>query len=305
MGDLEFIQQMMDNLYPQLNTPGGPYYLPTFVVSNNYDPYGPFAWNLGQLTNQDILNSAATICSSIDIVAGGYCGSDPSMNYITAPIPPNYPTLSMDSAFLGGMKNVVAERPIAQPPDGRTVVLQVDFGTLSNFPVPITIGGNFTFTNYCCCSNDPNQKQCTGAPQPQVGTGTFSATMPSASTPNARGNAIITFAITDLAPGVLNLAVRKVQFNPPLAPDGQTPSMDVAINITSIPVGANRDSYNGTAVKAFNSPQAQQLIITQINQTMNEPNNLATISNLLTKAIDGFLRDNHQYPFDGASFALA
>jgi hypothetical protein len=301
MGDLEFIQQMMDNLYPQLNTPGGPYYLPTFVQSSHYDPYGPFAWALGQLTDPTLLDAASTICSSIDIVA---CGTDPSFNYITAPIPPNYPTLSLAACYLGGMMNVVAERPMAQPPDGRNISMKVDFGTLSSYPTAITIGGNFTFTNFCCCSTDPNQKICSGQPQAQVGLGAFKATMPSTKTPSARGNAVINFSITALAPGVLNMVVRSVQFNPPLLADGKTPSMDVTIDITSIPKGANRDSYNGVAQKAFGSAQAQQVIINQINTTMNEPGNLATISDILTKDIDGFLRANHMYPFDNAAVAL-
>ena len=32
--------------------------------------------------------------------------------------------------------------------------MQIDFGTLPNFPAPITLQGNFVFTNYCCCSSD-------------------------------------------------------------------------------------------------------------------------------------------------------
>lgn len=303
MGDQEFIQQMMDSLYPQLNTPGGAYYLPTFVVNNKYDPYGPFAWELGQLTDPTVLASADSICSSIDIVAGGYCGTDPSLNYITAAIPPNYPTLSLSNCFLGGMKNILAERPMAQPPNGRTINMQVDFGTLSGFPTAITIAGNFTFTSYCCCSTDPKQKVCTGPAQAQVGTGTFGASMPAAGS-SARGNAVLTFTITALAPGLLTLVVNQVQFNPPTLSDGKTPSMDVSIDILSIPKGADRASYNGVAQKAFNSSQAQQTIVAQINSTLNQPGNLATVSTILTNEIDGFLRANNQYPYDNASLSL-
>jgi hypothetical protein len=300
MGDREFIQQIMDGIYPKLNEPGTPYYLPTFVTANHYDPYGPFNWNVGQLTDKDLLNAAAAICPSIDIVSGSGCTEEQS--YITAAIPPNYPTLLITNAYIGGLKNALAERPIAQPPDGRVIIMQVDFGTLASFPSAITISGNFTFTNYCCCSNDG--KNCVGSPKSEVGTGNFTATLPGPESPGARGNGVITFAITALAPGVLNLAVQSVKFTPPLS-SGGGPSMGVVINITSIPKGSNPQSYSNMAMKAFNSDQARQSIINSINLTLNEPGNLATFGDILTKEIDGYLRENHQYPFDGSSFAIA
>jgi len=301
MGDQEFIQQIMDGIYPKFNTPGTPYYLPTFVTSNHYDPYGPFNWNVGQLTDPGLLNSAATICATIDIVQGA-C-ANPNQSYITAPIPPNYPTLQISNAYLGGLMNVVSERPLAQPPDGRTVIMQVDLGTLSQYPTALTIKGDFTFTNYCCCSDD--YKNCAGPAQAQIGLGTFTASMPDPNkSPNARGHAVITFAITALAPGVLTLQVMSVIFTPPLNSDN-TPSMTIGIDITSIPAGANPQSYSNVAMKAFNSAQAQQTIINSINSTLNAPSNLATISDLLTKEIDGYLQANHEYPFDGSSFAIA
>lgn len=302
MGDQEFIQQIMDGIYPKLNTPGGDYYLPTFITNNKYDPYGPFQWDLGQLTDPQILNSTSTICTSIDISVGGAC-SDPNQSYINPPIPPNYPTLLLTDSFLGGLKNALAERPLAQPPDGRTVIMQIDFGTLTNFPAPITLDGNFTFTNYCCCSNDGNT--CASAPKKEVGQGTFSAALPDPNvSPNARGYAVITFAITALAPGVLTLQVNSVIFTPPKNADG-TPSMSVIVKITSIPPGANPQQYDNIAMEVFNSASARQTVINAINTMLNDPNNLAPISDLLTKEIDGYLQTNHQYPFDGSSFAIA
>jgi hypothetical protein len=302
VGDKEFIQQIMDGIYPQFNTPGGPYYLPTFVTNNKYDPYGPFAWDLGQLTDPQIVNSTSTICQSIDISKGGAC-ANPNQSYINPPIPPNYPTLSLGASFLGGMKNALSERPIAQDPDGRTVIMQVDFGTLSGFPQAITLSGQFKFTNYCCCSNDGNT--CASTPNAETGIGGYTATMPDPNVaPNARGNAVIVFAITALAPGVLNLQVNSVTFTPPKNPDG-TPSMNVTVNITSMPPGVNPQQYDNIAMEVFNSASARQTIINSINSTLNQAGNLATISDLLTKEIDGYLRANHQYPFDGSSFAVA
>jgi hypothetical protein len=301
MGDQEFIQSIMDGIYPKLNQAGSSYYLPTFITNNHYDPYGPFSWNIGQLKDQDLLNSAASICPSIDIVQGGVC-SNPDQMYITAAIPPNYPTLSVVNSSVGGLKNALSQRPMAQAPDGRTVIMTIAFGTLPSFPAPITLSGNFTFTSYCCCSNDG--KVCAGPPQPAVGMGTFTAMMPNPQTsPAARGNAVITFNITALAPGVLTLVVQSVKFQPPMEATGG-PSMAVSINITSIPPGSNPQSYSNVAMKAFNSPEARQSIVNSMNGTLNAPGNLATFSDLLTKEIDGYLRENHMYPFDGSTVAI-
>lgn len=301
MGDQEFIQQIMDGIYPKLNTPGTSYYLPTFITDNHYDPYGPFAWDLGQLKDQDLLNSVATICPSIDITVGSPC--NPDQFYVTAAIPPNYPTLVLSNSFVGGLKNALSERPMAQPPDGRVIIMQVDFGRLATFPTAITLNGNFTFTNYCCCSDDG--KTCASGPRAEVGLGNFTATLPDPNkSPNARGGAQIIFAITALAPGVLTLQVQSVKFQPPANADGST-SMFVKIDITSIPKGANPQSYNDMAMKVFNSAEATQNIVNSINATLNAPSNLSMFSDLLTKEIDGYLRDNHQYPFDGSSFAIA
>lgn len=296
----QYIQQMLDGFYPKLNDPAsGNYYLPNFIKSNHYDPYGAFSWKLGQLTDPNLLGVAASICPDIQQVYPPCTGDN---TYITAKIPPNYPTLNVDQAFLGGLSNAVMERPIAQPPQGYVVNCRVDFGTLAQFAKAITVKGNWTFVNYCCCSSDFTN--CSGPVQAETGVGTFVATMPDpkVSAPNS-GYALIVFTITDLAPGVLNLQVNSVNFVPPAYRDG-SPSMAVTIDITSIPKGANPQSYSNVAMEAFNSSQARKQLVTSMNQTLNLPNNLQYISNVLTNVIDGYLKANHQYPFDVASAAV-
>lgn len=34
------IQDMLNSVLPIINTPGGPYYLPTWIQTNGYDPFG-------------------------------------------------------------------------------------------------------------------------------------------------------------------------------------------------------------------------------------------------------------------------
>ncbi|HUR80970.1 MAG TPA: hypothetical protein VM733_09400 [Thermoanaerobaculia bacterium] len=297
----EYIQQIMDGLYPKLNDPNsGDWYLPNFILKNKYDPYGPFGWDLGQLTDPGMLEAAAPICASIDVVDSP-CGDVAS--YITATIPPYYPTLNIVGGLIGGLANAVLARPIAQPPDGMKVKTRADFGTLNTFPKPITIKGDWTFVNYCCCSND--QKTCSKPATPETGNGNFTATMPDPALGAVQsGYCNLDFTITNLAPGVLTLAVTAVNFFPAAYKDG-SPGMQVNINITSIPKGANPQSYSNMAMKAFNSAQARSSVINSINATLNAPGNLQMISNLLTNVIDGYLKANRMYPFDQATFAIA
>jgi hypothetical protein len=301
MGDQEFIQKMMDDLYPRLNKPGDSYYLPDWVKKSGYDPYGPFNWEVGQIKDQTVLNSAATICQAIDV--SGTSGCPAGQRYINAGMPPNYPTLTLSNCKLNGMRNVVADRPMAQPPNGRVIIMQTELGTLTLVP-PITnllIDGNFTFTNYCCCSTD--KKTCSGAPQAQVGQGKFTIAFPGAAKASQHSNAVITFTITDLRQGVLTMQVNSVILNVPMGDDG-APSADVTVDITSFPDGADREDYSNIAMEAFNSPDARKMIHKSVNDTINTPATLATISDILSKAIAGFLRDNHMYPFDKSAAAI-
>ena len=129
-----------------------------------------------------------------------------------------------------------------------------------------------------------------------MGSGKFNATIEGSAT------ATITFKITDLAPGVLTIGVQGINLVMPTK--NGNPAITIAIDITSIPKGVNSKTYNDAAMEAFNSSQGLNNIAAQINSIMNQPVQLATIGNILTQVIDGYLKSSHQYPFNAASLAL-
>ena len=62
-----FVQQLLDNLYPNLNNPdSGDYYLPKLIQDKGYDPYGPFSWPVS-FTSQSITEAASQICGDIQL----------------------------------------------------------------------------------------------------------------------------------------------------------------------------------------------------------------------------------------------
>lgn len=289
MDQQDYIQQALDTAYPAFNQAGTPYYLPTLLQDSKYDPYGPFEFDIAQLTDQNLLNAAAGICPDISIQSSP-C-ADPF--YVSAPAPPNYPSLSLQNCSINGMSNCAAERPIAGGGDGRLITMQIDLSPPA-LPTPVTLTGAFIFTQYCCCSKDGTTPE--PPPQPEVGKGTFTTTIPSS-------NMVLTISITNIQPGVLDLVVSSVAFNVPNGSDGG-PNMTVQLDITSIPQGANRDSYNNVAMEAVGGVPSRISILGQIQAAMNQSDALSKVGNMISQNIHQYLSNYHLYPFNGASAAI-
>jgi len=293
----EVIQNLLNSVLPIINTPGTSYYLPTWVQTNGYDPYGKteaITWAV-TLTDKTVIQTAASICAQL-YQDGDVC-KDPNAFYIAAP--ENPPVLvaggnNPGDLLISGFSNAVMASMTSQANDPYTIVAIAKFSTLPNYPPNGVISGKFTFTEYCCCSLD--QKVCTTTPEAAVGSGKFIATIDGSAT------ATITFRITDLAPGVLTIGVQGINLVMPTK--GGNPAITITIDITSIPKGVNSETYNKAAMEAFNSSQGLNNIASQINAIMNQPVQLATIGDILTQVIDGYLKNSHQYPFNAASLAL-
>jgi hypothetical protein len=302
MGQLlyQIVQNMLNQVLSMVNTPGNAYYLPTWVTSNNFDPYGK---NIGMkwgvtLTDPGVIEAAAGICPTVDIVKSVCSGQSSGIG-----APNNNPTLVLGSGQPGDMLVTGASNAYLATlslPDPNLPFNIVGTGSISTLPSPLpqnlVITGDFTFTQWCCCSLD-NTTCCT-TPAPVVGTGTFTATV------NGPCQVMVNFSITDLAPGVLNIGVTSMTFTPPMQAGTQTPNITVTVDITGIPVGANRQSYNNMAEEAFNSPTALQNVNQQINAVMNAQEQLTFMGNLLTNLIDGYLKANNLYPFGPPTLAV-
>jgi hypothetical protein len=298
----DIIQNMLNNVQIMINsnTPGNQYYLPTWLVNNNYDPYGAnkaISWTV-VLTDPGVIQTAASICPTIDITSSP-C-QDPNAQFIGAQN--NNPTLQLGdpnvqgSLQVTGASNADMTAMISDPNNPYNITASGAISTLPNLPQNVILTGQFTFTQYCCCSTD--NVTCQGPPVPEVGTGTFTATM--VGTPTFQ----IYFQITNLAQNVLDIKVVGMTFTPPYQQGTQTPNIQVTVNITSIPTGANRQSYNNMAMLAFNSPSALQNIAQQINVILGDPAQLSFFSTVLTGVIDGYLKDNNLYPFGPLQMAV-
>jgi hypothetical protein len=298
------VQKMLGQVMGMINSPGNSYYFPDWIKKNGYDPYGAnkvMKWDI-TLSDPSILEQASNICMDIN-VDGTPCPDDQAF-YIG--VPNSNPRLTLGGDTPGGLlvtgcANAFMQSMVCDPNNAYNIQAIMKLSTLppsANWTQNVVINGKFTFTQFCCCST--NQSTCVGPPQPQVGTGTFAATF------NGPTTLLISFNITKLSPGVLNIAVSKVVFQPPMKQvSGKSlPNILVTIAIQSIPKMKNQDAYNNMAMGAFNSEQGLNSLVSQINVVMNDPSQLSFMSTALTNVIDGYLRANHLYPFDGSYLAV-
>jgi len=297
------IQKMLDQVMGMINTPGSPsnpnpYYFPDWIKANGYDPYGQdkvLQWNLS-ITDPTIVNQANAICPTIDIQSSPCPGIQAFIG-----VPQAYPSLTLGGPAAGqlvvsGAQNSFMQSMTSDPNNPLSLQAVMLLSTLPNYQRNIVITGDFTFTQYCCCSAD--NQSCAGPSLPQVGTGSFTATF------NSTPTISIAFAITALSPGVLNIAVSKINFIPSSTWPGNA-NIAVAIDIKSIPKGSKKDAYNNLAMAAFNSADGLQQLVQQINVVLNDPAQLNFMGTALTNVIDGYLKSSHQYPFDGSYLAIA
>ncbi|MGH9607178.1 MAG: hypothetical protein ACRD3N_15940 [Terracidiphilus sp.] len=297
------IQKLLNQVMGIINTPGSPsnpnpYYFPDWIKANGYDPYGQdkvMQWDL-TLTDKTVVDQANAICPTIDI-QGSPC---PGIQSFIG-TPQKYPGLTLGGPAKGelvvsGARNAFMKSMTCDPNSALNLTGIMLLSTLPNFQKNVVIAGDFTFTQYCCCSADGNT--CAGPPVPEVGKGTFTATF------NSTPTITISFAITNLSPGVLNIAVRRIEFVPganwPASAD-----ISIKIDITSIPKTSKKDAYNNLAMEAFNSADGLNQIVQQINVVMNAQSQLDFMGTALTNVIDGYLKSTHQYPFDGSHLAIA
>jgi hypothetical protein len=296
----EYVQDILNGVRTNLNTPGNSFYLPTWLTANGYDPYGqdvamnwPFT-----LTGADVLNTFSNICSDIGGANPSIC---PSFKDSYIGDPANAPVLTLGGVpgdlLVKGFSNAVISSMTA---NNDAIPMQISavmtFSTIPNMQSQPTVSGNFNLLQYCCCSTS-NTGPCTGASTPYNGTGTFVTTLTGSAT------ATVDFEISDLAQGVLDLEVTSITLVPPMDGSGN-PNLNTVVQILSFPPGTNSASYNNLAQGAFNSPSGRTNIIQQINTVMNQQGQLDTMTTAMTKVIDQYLKSNNLYPFNTASLAL-
>jgi hypothetical protein len=277
MSDQPIIQQMLDKLLPQLNTPPpppNPVYLPD-IIKPTYDPDNVGKLDLGTLTGQGGTQAARNLCKSVASTQG----------QMGIPVPGALPTLVLGSVsqqpvIATGLSNVKVTSLVSGGSDGHTITAQAAFGTL-------TLAGSFTLTQQCCYTQD--LKSCSASMPLQVGTGTFTATIPSPT-------ATIVFQITQIAQGVLTIAAQSAAL-------AAATSFNITVDITSVPPDL-RQAWNQYAEEALSNSGTQASIVTSLNQFLNDPSRLSGLSATITQKVDDYLKQNHMYPFNGSFLSL-
>jgi hypothetical protein len=289
----QFVQEILDHVRPSLNNPSNPFYLPKYVVENKLDPYQPpqgSTWEIDNLNSKNILNELPAVCADIQMSYTPGQGPCKNENDSYNAVPNRGADITISNITVTGASNAFLSTATAISPDGFTLQFVIDFSTLQNFPAPVTIAGNFELTLYCCCGpnltgcRDPNTKG-----DPHSGSGTFTAIIKSSS-------ATCTVQITDLAEGVLNLAVQQISFQA----STKGGNMAVTPKITSIP-GKEGQSYTNLAQEAFNDEGTLEYVLEQINVQLNKPGGLSQMGSVLQTELDNYLKSNHEYPFDQSS----
>jgi hypothetical protein len=287
----QFIQGILNEVVPSLNNPSNQFYLPKYIQGSNLDPYNPPAgstWKIQNLNSTSILNEIPTICTDIQMNATTSPCSNANDSYNA--VPNRGADITLSNVVVTGASNAVLSSATATSSDGFTIQVVISFSTLSNYPTPVTIKGDFQLTVYCCCGSgltgcdDPNT---TG--DAQTGSGTFTATIKSSS-------ATCTVQITDLQEGVLNLEVTGINYQ------ASTQNISITPVITSIP-GQEGQSYSNLAKEAFDDPGTLNYVLQQVNAQLNTSSALSQMGNVLQTELDTYLKTNNEYPFGSASAA--
>jgi hypothetical protein len=131
--------------------------------------------------------------------------------------------------------------------------------------------------------------------------GTFLATIPNpADQITTPTTGTIVFVIDQLSPGVLTIRATSVTFALPVNKQGN-PSILITINITS---AGDVPEFNTLAEEAFNSAQGINQIMINLNGALNTSSALQQFSTVITNEIDGYLKQNHMYPFNNPTLAI-
>lgn len=305
----ESFQQMVQDLLNQavdaLNDKNNQYYLPKFLQTSKpcYDPYTqPATWNFN-MTSSSVLAAAGTICKDIATNSQGtVCPSfsdkymiDPSITPVLTLGGPN----AGDFEVTGFSNAMIPQGGLTASGDGLplTITAKIEFSTLSPVTNPV-ISGNFNLTQNCCCATPAAPNQCTaGSSTKYSGSGTFSTEV------CGSASAVLTCVIKAVSCNHLTLSVTNIVLTAPTDKNSD-PYLTTTVKITSIPSGADPQSYDNLAQNAFNDPDARTQIMAQINTVMNESGALDVVCTALETVMNNYIAANNLYPYNCASLEL-
>ncbi|MCR9255494.1 MAG: hypothetical protein NXI16_05300 [Alphaproteobacteria bacterium] len=258
-------------LYKMATNASSDYYMPT-VIKNASDPtLEPYtttnsSWSIGSIG--DFASSAVS-----SICGASAPGSESWIGTPGAPAP-----LTLENIVISGLSNALPQ-PLMVIGDNVTGLAIV--GQVPSWQYQFELSGTFTLKLSCCPTT--NFQTCSGASQPQTGTGTFTATIKAA----ALGAfiAIGTDSHDNLTGTVKGL---RIQSDPNVT---DAKNIVFKVDATSIPKDKGRDSWNEYIDNTLNTTQATTVVLQRLQAEINSQSILDQLSKIVTKALANVLAE--------------
>lgn len=247
---------LIGELYDIATDPRNQNYLPAVLEGATDPTLEPYtvsgSWSLGDMS-QSLGNAGALICSGYPAPPGTYMIQSPGTQ-----IP-----LMLDNIVITGLSNALLKPMLTVGDEVQALAL---FGQIADWPHQLAVSGDFTLGVTCCPTKDGTT--CSVPSGASTGTGTFSIAIGAAS-----GAGSVSIAVAGKS---LTATIDRIFF--------RASGLQSTINITSVPEG-QQSVWNAQAEKAFDSAQATNMIIGNIQQQMNDQNVLDAISGMINQAL--------------------
>lgn len=269
--DEPILKFLVNYLWGQMSIQSSQFFLPAILAkqANSYDPYSAGDWDLGTLPDN---NDA--VCLS---------GNDPGTCI-------GNPTLKLSGVVIKGLYNLQpnATRPVVT---NTNVKASMDFCTLPVTAPHVTsqyvvVTGRYQYDQECLSSDGKSKF-------PVEGTGSFTATIFS-----GQGSGDLDIIPDPNDSSKLKVVMNSMTLGIPATFAGKLCTAPGASSNSNICISIKMDSgpdYNFLANQAANYKKVSEMIVTNINQKLTDPNVLTDLGKVLTNAVNNI--------FSSASFA--
>jgi len=266
------LQFIINYLWTQMTQESSQFFLPKLLSQQNdsYDPYNVGEWDMGTLPE-----SNDAVCMS-----GNDMGSCVG-----------HPTLKLTNVVIKGLYNIQpgADKPVV---NNSNVQATLDFCTLAPGPYVtsqyIVVTGNYTYTQLCKDSQDPNQYTTTGTGSfdATVFTGQGTANFDIAPDPNSPTNLIVTV-------NSMGVIMPATTATPNCSAPGASKNSNICISISM----DGNNEYNFLANQAANYAKVSSEIVSNLNLKLQDPKALADLGTVLTQQVNNIFQSGEMKQF--------
>jgi hypothetical protein len=297
----------LPNILKNVDNPSGPGKLLPLIESN---------WSLGDVTGDPGQTFGDTIKDQwwMNWVTPNTQSSERA-DYEAVACPDNqWPDLLIPAATFTGLYNayILPEQEITQTgPNIFKAMMTLEFGYYSQLD-PVKLAGKYEIKQCVCAAAKSNLKACSdwlagikidGKPYGQTtypvdGTGDISVIIN-----DMYVDGYLTMTIDESATDKLQVQVDKLVMR------GPTASSYPTLDITNLTIDTSLEIISEAvwipqAKSALESEDGRQGITNNLNTALKDEGTRNTIGQVLQKQINDYLRNNHDYPYNGAFMAL-